>query len=169
MDVAYDHIQEETLTPEETAAREQRKQSNNLNTEFQEAFKAVSSSPWGAKLGGFFGQVKKQVNTFLTLQQCPEVANKPLRVNPSTQKRRKSTTRPRPPPRRASTICFPAPATSRSHNLSPLPLPHPSPTPPSPSQSRRMLKMAHPQQPPAPPLRPPFQRTSKDPSPCPRI
>ncbi|KAJ9620216.1 hypothetical protein H2203_007981 [Taxawa tesnikishii (nom. ined.)] len=60
MDVAYDHIQEETLTPEETAAREQRKQSNNLNTEFQEAFKAVSSSPWGAKLGGFFGQVKKQ-------------------------------------------------------------------------------------------------------------
>lgn len=59
MDVAYDHIQEETLSPDEAAERSG-EPINNLNTEFQEAFKAVSASPWGAKLGGFFGQVKKQ-------------------------------------------------------------------------------------------------------------
>ncbi|GAB7349303.1 hypothetical protein MBLNU459_g8444t1 [Dothideomycetes sp. NU459] len=59
MDVAYDHIQEEALSPEEAAGRSGEPQ-NNLNTEFQQAFKAVSASPWGAKLGGFFGQVKKQ-------------------------------------------------------------------------------------------------------------
>lgn len=61
MDVAYDHIQEETLTPEEANEQARNQQSGGLNSEFQEAFKAVSSSPWGAKLGGFFGQVKKQV------------------------------------------------------------------------------------------------------------
>lgn len=62
MDVAYDHIQEEILSPEEANERvEQQGQGGGLNSEFQEAFKAVSASPWGAKLGGFFGQVKKQV------------------------------------------------------------------------------------------------------------
>lgn len=59
MDVAYDHIQEEILTPEEATERANR----GINSEFQEAFKAVSASPWGAKLGGFFGQVKKQVRS----------------------------------------------------------------------------------------------------------
>lgn len=62
MDVAYDHIQEEALSPDEAAERSG-EPTNNLNTEFQEAFKAVSASPWGAKLGGFFGQVKKQSET----------------------------------------------------------------------------------------------------------
>lgn len=62
MDVAYDRIQEETLSQEEAnETTEQQEQGGGLNSEFQEAFKAVSSSPWGAKLGGFFGQVKKQV------------------------------------------------------------------------------------------------------------
>ncbi|KAK5006009.1 hypothetical protein LTR28_007006, partial [Elasticomyces elasticus] len=59
MDVAYDHIQEEVLSPDK-AIDSHSKQSGGLNSEFQEAFKAVSSSPWGARLGGFFGQVKKQ-------------------------------------------------------------------------------------------------------------
>lgn len=68
MDVAYDHIQEETLTPEEAQERADRQQQGGLNTEFQEAFKAVSASPWGAKLGGFFGQVKKQVHGMLELR-----------------------------------------------------------------------------------------------------
>ncbi|CAD0100835.1 unnamed protein product, partial [Aureobasidium mustum] len=31
-----------------------------LETEFQQAFKAVSASPWGARLGGFFASAKKQ-------------------------------------------------------------------------------------------------------------
>ncbi|KAI9712475.1 MAG: hypothetical protein M1812_006891 [Candelaria pacifica] len=56
MDVAYDHIQEEVLSPDEAAEKEGTKhEQGNLNTEFQEAYKAISSSPWGAKLGGFLG------------------------------------------------------------------------------------------------------------------
>ncbi|PNS15110.1 BSD domain-containing protein [Sphaceloma murrayae] len=71
MDVAYDHIQEEALAPEE-GARQQGEQGDKpagLNAEFQEAFKAVSASPWGARLGGFFGQVKKQSETLYTEAQ----------------------------------------------------------------------------------------------------
>ena len=59
MDSAYDHINEAALTPEES--RNQQNQGNTLNNDFQEAYKAISSSPWGAKLGGFFGTVVKQV------------------------------------------------------------------------------------------------------------
>ncbi|KAK4994076.1 hypothetical protein LTR66_005823 [Elasticomyces elasticus] len=65
MDVAYDHIQEEVLSPDK-AIDSHSKQSGGLNSEFQEAFKAVSSSPWGARLGGFFGQVKKQGESLYT-------------------------------------------------------------------------------------------------------
>lgn len=36
---------------------------STLNNDFQEAYKAISSSPWGAKLGGFFGSVVKQVSS----------------------------------------------------------------------------------------------------------
>jgi len=66
MDAAYDHIQEESYpqdptsqqtgsesTPQETAS--------NFNAEIQDAYKAISSSPWAARIGGFFGTVKKQV------------------------------------------------------------------------------------------------------------
>lgn len=62
MDVAYDHVQEEALSPSEE--RQQRAQSEatgaNLNAEFQQAYQAVSSSPWGTKLGGWFSQARKQ-------------------------------------------------------------------------------------------------------------
>lgn len=71
MDVAVDHIQEEALSPEaETATNQQqpssseqrpRTESNDLGTEFKEAVQAVASTAWGARLGGFFGQVRKQV------------------------------------------------------------------------------------------------------------
>lgn len=65
MDVAYDHIQEEALSPEEAAKQEGSKSKpNNLNAEFQEAYKSFSSSPWGARLGGFFNDVKKQSETW---------------------------------------------------------------------------------------------------------
>lgn len=65
MDVAYDHIQEEVLSPAEAAKKEGDKQKQgNLNTEFQEAYKSFSASPWGAKLGGFFSDVKKQGETY---------------------------------------------------------------------------------------------------------
>lgn len=69
MDNTYDHIHEEVASPgaaEATPGAEQgetrpRAQSQDLGTEFKEAYQAISSTVWGAKLGGFFGQVKKQV------------------------------------------------------------------------------------------------------------
>ncbi|KAK6430478.1 hypothetical protein LTR95_013368 [Oleoguttula sp. CCFEE 5521] len=70
MDVAYDHIQEETLpsrsaTPNASDPASSAPQPS-LNTEFQEAFKAVSASPWGAKLGGWFGEARKQTEAFVS-------------------------------------------------------------------------------------------------------
>ncbi len=62
MDLAYDHIQEEALSPKEPSDKpEQKPETNTLNSDFQEAYKVISSSPWGARLGGFFGSVVKQV------------------------------------------------------------------------------------------------------------
>ncbi|MDI1489579.1 MAG: hypothetical protein OHK93_000776 [Ramalina farinacea] len=69
MDIAYDHIQEEVLTPEQQQAAKQNPSSDtnnppsNLNSEFREAYTAFSASPWGAKLGGFFSDVSKKSTT----------------------------------------------------------------------------------------------------------
>lgn len=71
MDVAYDHIQEEALPRKEEEkivkdsdgnSAESEKQS--LNAEFQEAYKSISTTAWGAKLGGFLSTVQKQGSTF---------------------------------------------------------------------------------------------------------
>ncbi|APA15630.1 hypothetical protein SS1G_09559 [Sclerotinia sclerotiorum 1980 UF-70] len=59
MDLAYDHIQEEALQPDQNKDKTSQP-APTLNADFQEAYKAISSSPWGAKLGGFFGSVVKQ-------------------------------------------------------------------------------------------------------------
>ncbi len=67
MDVAYDHIQEEVLSPDEIAkkeAEENKQKSTSLNSELQEAYKSFSASPWGARLGGFFSDAKKQGQTY---------------------------------------------------------------------------------------------------------
>ncbi|KAF3761368.1 BSD-domain-containing protein [Cryphonectria parasitica EP155] len=68
MDLAYDHIVEESLPKEDDGKRvaggtgaEQTQ--NSLNAEIQDAYKAFSASPWGAKIGGFFGNVVKQGET----------------------------------------------------------------------------------------------------------
>lgn len=62
MDVAYDHIQESAMSPEEeTQSGAKKAEPSTLNKDFQDAYKAISSSPWGARLGGFFGSVVKQV------------------------------------------------------------------------------------------------------------
>ncbi len=66
MDSVYDHIQEESYPQDptkqgaggETTAQET---ASNFNAEIQDAYKAISSSPWAARLGGFLGTVKKQV------------------------------------------------------------------------------------------------------------
>jgi hypothetical protein len=68
MDSAYDHIQEESY-PQNQSKQEgsgesestHQETTNNFNAEIQDAYKAISSSPWAARLGGFFGTVKKQV------------------------------------------------------------------------------------------------------------
>ena len=66
MDLAYDHIQEEVLSPDEIAKKEEdaKRNQSTLNNEFQEAYKSFSASPWGAKLGGFFSDVKKQGESY---------------------------------------------------------------------------------------------------------
>ena len=71
MDIAYDHIAEETYsdratTPKPTSSPNNATSANhpNLNTEFQETFRAFSNSPWGAKLGGLWGNVRKQGESY---------------------------------------------------------------------------------------------------------
>ncbi|KAH7381324.1 hypothetical protein DE146DRAFT_282772 [Phaeosphaeria sp. MPI-PUGE-AT-0046c] len=65
MDSAYDHIQEESYPQDPTKQRAggtstHQETTNNFNAEIQDAYKAISSSPWAARLGGFLGTVKKQ-------------------------------------------------------------------------------------------------------------
>ncbi|KAF2713814.1 BSD domain protein [Pleomassaria siparia CBS 279.74] len=66
MDSAYDHIQEESYpedpTPQAGGAKDNSSKPVNadFNSEIQDAYKAISSSPWAARLGGFLGSVKKQ-------------------------------------------------------------------------------------------------------------
>lgn len=70
MDLAYDHIVEESYTKDEEVAsaatdsgskNKKPEQPSSLNSDLQEAYKAFSSSPWGARIGGFLGNVVKQV------------------------------------------------------------------------------------------------------------
>ena len=71
MDLAYDHIQEDAYPKDQAESSDKSKAKQGettlnedfqeLNKDFQEAYKAFSSSPWGAKLGGFLGNVVKQV------------------------------------------------------------------------------------------------------------
>ncbi|KAK2754275.1 hypothetical protein FQN54_007155 [Arachnomyces sp. PD_36] len=78
MDIAYDHIQEDLLSNDnnrsnqpgsadqstsESAEASSQKQSD-LSTEFQETFRAFSASPWGARLGGIWGNVRKQGESY---------------------------------------------------------------------------------------------------------
>lgn len=69
MDIAYDHIQENSLprAGEESkdGSRTDQPQQPTLNEDIQEAYKAFSSSAWGSKIGGFFGTVVKQVCTLV--------------------------------------------------------------------------------------------------------
>lgn len=64
MDSAYDHIQEESYPTKQSTDGDSthNETANNFNAEFQDAYKAISSSPWAARLGGFLGNVKKQVS-----------------------------------------------------------------------------------------------------------
>lgn len=82
MDAAYDHIAEKTYsgdraqtptppkTSDETSEPAEDRmpispKRESLQSEFQETFKAFSASPWGARLGGLWGNVQKQSQTYL--------------------------------------------------------------------------------------------------------
>lgn len=97
MDLAYDHIAEQAYnpgdratTPTPSATNSASNASNdaatpkassparqNLQTEFQETFKAFSNSPWGAKLGGLWGNVRKQGESYYeeAKKEAAEVAS----------------------------------------------------------------------------------------------
>ncbi|KAI9811548.1 MAG: hypothetical protein M1826_003151 [Phylliscum demangeonii] len=61
MDIAYDHIQEEALLPDDVTNKEEKApEPPTLNDEFAQAYKAISSSSWGTRLGALVGTVKKQ-------------------------------------------------------------------------------------------------------------
>lgn len=85
MDIAYDHLSSpihtdsptttnpstSTSDPSESSSSSTQPPNNNggggagLPSEFQQAFQAVSASPWGAKLGGWFTTAKKQGETLI--------------------------------------------------------------------------------------------------------
>lgn len=95
MDFAYDHIAEQQFTPTDRATTPTPANSTganndpttpratpsaprqNLQTEFQETFKAFSKSPWGTTLGGLWGNVKKQSETYIeeAKKEAAEVAS----------------------------------------------------------------------------------------------
>ncbi|OJJ77835.1 hypothetical protein ASPBRDRAFT_112177 [Aspergillus brasiliensis CBS 101740] len=82
MDVAYDHIQEEIFSSNDSAKKENNSNNNNnsnpsdapattsdrpnvdLNAELQETFRAFSASPWGARIGGLWDNVRKQGESY---------------------------------------------------------------------------------------------------------
>lgn len=80
MDLAYDHIVEESLPKEEDGKKRSEgveQTQNSLNAEIQDAYKAFSSSPWGARIGGFFGTVVKQVrDNTATCTRCSQGTGK---------------------------------------------------------------------------------------------
>ncbi|KAK8069747.1 hypothetical protein PG994_006363 [Apiospora phragmitis] len=73
MDLQYDHIAEEALRdnaqPSSSSSSDDKKPEqqqpqqpqHTLNEDLQEAYKAISTSAWGSRLGGFLGNVVKQV------------------------------------------------------------------------------------------------------------
>lgn len=70
MDLAYDHIQEDAYPKDQAGSNKgtpkPEQTESTLNKDFQDAYKALSNSPWGARLGGFLGTVVKQVGTMLS-------------------------------------------------------------------------------------------------------
>ncbi|KAK2595442.1 hypothetical protein QQS21_006852 [Conoideocrella luteorostrata] len=72
MDLAYDHIQEEAYPKDRTESNETPKpeqEESSLNNDLQDAYKAISSSAWGMKIGGFLGNVMKQGESVYTQAQ----------------------------------------------------------------------------------------------------
>lgn len=130
MDIAYDHLQE-SFTEEATTQPNRASSSTDsnqpvqqpatLNAEIQDAYRAISNSPWGARIGGFFGSVVKQVGAprpFI----CPPpraprhrltTAATTNRANPSTGKPSRSSRPSAKTPRAASLTSAPRSSAAR--------------------------------------------------------
>jgi hypothetical protein len=62
MDLAYDQIAADALPKDnEESSSDNKAEQSTLNEDLQEAYRAISTSAWGSRLGGFFGTVVKQV------------------------------------------------------------------------------------------------------------
>ncbi|OKL61223.1 hypothetical protein UA08_03366 [Talaromyces atroroseus] len=71
MDFAYDHIQEEILSSNRDEKQEDGSSPStnsnknlDLGAEFEETFRAFSNSPWGARIGGLWSNVRKQGESY---------------------------------------------------------------------------------------------------------
>lgn len=77
MDLAYDQILEKSVskenetTPRASGERKAENEEPTLSAEVQDAYRAFSSSPWGARIGGFIGTVAKQVWVLVILPYPP--------------------------------------------------------------------------------------------------
>ncbi|KAL2756015.1 hypothetical protein ACRALDRAFT_2042244 [Sodiomyces alcalophilus JCM 7366] len=65
MDLAYDHINQEDFSRNNKRTEDKSKdpnseQQSSLDKDLQEAYKAISTSAWGVKIGGFLGNAVKQ-------------------------------------------------------------------------------------------------------------
>ena len=95
MDSAYDHIQEQTYRKDNEdsinsgADKETKDQQPTLNAEFQDAYRAFSASPWGARIGGFLGNVVKQARLPRNRSEI-SLANPVARASLSTARPKRS-------------------------------------------------------------------------------
>lgn len=58
MEGVYDHIQEEAYPREDEKV--EKEPEGNLGQDLQETYRSFAASPWGARIGGFLGTVRKQ-------------------------------------------------------------------------------------------------------------
>lgn len=71
MDLTYEYLQQDPIAKKENESGAKdasedgsklEQAQSSLNDEIQDAYKAFSASPWGARIGGFLGNVVKQVH-----------------------------------------------------------------------------------------------------------
>ena len=66
MDLAFNHIEDSYVREQPSDDPSKPNQpAHTLSEDIQETYKAFSASPWGAKIGGFLGTVRKQVGVLL--------------------------------------------------------------------------------------------------------
>lgn len=96
MDLAYDHIQEEAYPKDGKGSKDTPKpdqEESSLNNDLQDAYKAISSSAWGLKIGGFLGNVMKQVSCRCSVSFSRMDTNRNVRENLYMLKLRRSSPR----------------------------------------------------------------------------